>query len=116
MSEIIDEIAEVVGKTATMQLLQVFGGCRLYFGHKKSCDDLAAVVGDKAATALSDYFCGERIDLPLAREELVTWLAGQGKSVDEIARLLRIRSRWVASHIRAQKSRARAALFFDSRG
>lgn len=103
---IIDEIGAVIGTTAALRLLAIFGGTNLYIPEIMPADHpIARAVGFEAATKLSRTFAREQIDLPdgedfhyLQRVRRVAGLLRGGVSPRDIAMLIGVSARQVSRY------------------
>ena len=104
---VLDEIAEVAGRTAALKLALEWGGEDVHVpkpGHLERCLDhplveiLAAEPG--AAQAIAERFAGSRIYLPQARTACARYLARQGIPAGAIAARLHLSHRTVRRLIR----------------
>lgn len=68
---VLDELADLVGISATVALVKAFGGRELDIPKcpqgrgRKRYGELAAVVGDDIAKRLCEYYSGERVNIGL---------------------------------------------------
>ena len=104
---VLDEIAEVAGRTAALKLALEWGGEDVHIpkpAHLERRPDhplaiiLAAEPG--AACAIAERFAGSRIYLPQARADCARYLAGQGVPAGAIAARLHLAPRTVRRLIR----------------
>lgn len=66
-SALVDELAQVIGQPSLMKLCEAFGGTKLYVPARfTATHPIAATIGMKAATILSEHYYGTMIDLPKA--------------------------------------------------
>ena len=84
------EIAALVGRDAALKLALAAPGERVYIPKRdgRARALLIDAMGAAAAEAIIRHFAGETIYVPMARKELVPWLAAQGRSTREIAHTL----------------------------
>lgn len=87
-------IADIIGVDATLDLIDLFGGMRLYVPRKLKSDDALLALGSPVALELVRMFGPDRIDVPLlpftpkALTRLATVRARAGWSSAMIARSL----------------------------
>ena len=104
-TNIIDEIGYVIGVTATMRFLALFGGTKLYIPEVMHKDHpIALGIGLDAATKLSETFSREHIDVPegddfnrLQRVRRIAGLLRIGTSPRDVAMLVGISTRHVSN-------------------
>lgn len=92
------EIAEVIGATATLRLVDAYGGTVCYVPNAIDAKHrLAQAIGLAAAQGLVARYCGEKIEVPVlhvarTRKALIAQAEG---GVAEVARALGVTRRWV---------------------
>ncbi|PIW54612.1 MAG: hypothetical protein COW16_10515 [Sphingomonadales bacterium CG12_big_fil_rev_8_21_14_0_65_65_10] len=94
-SHVLDELAEVIGREAALELAWEFRGERLYIPKDKTREPrIAEAIGETAATKFCDVFWRTTITLPMtvALKHKVLQLVEQGEMTKrEIARFCHIR-------------------------
>lgn len=64
-TSLVDHIGHTIGTTATMRLIAIFGGARLYVPETMPADHpIARAIGHPAALKLAQVFGKERLDIP----------------------------------------------------
>lgn len=61
---VLQQVAEIAGLPAALQLARSAGGTRIYVP-KKPTPRFVSQIGDQAANALSELYGGENVDIPL---------------------------------------------------
>ena len=95
------EIAHLIGEVAARQLIERFGGRRVYVPNRPEHDDhMVRTVGLAAALKLADRFGGERLFVPHdalrgTRRAEVRELRRRGLSISAIAHRVRVTERYV---------------------
>lgn len=102
---LLDEIAGIVGDSATRSLVHVYPGTRLYVPTTPKLNPrhpIAALIGMDLARKLCERFGGELIELPtggalsvLARNVEIRRLYRNGRTIDDIARQYQLARRHV---------------------
>lgn len=103
---IIDEIGAVIGTTAALRLLAIFGGTKLYVPETMREDHpIALGIGLEAAKRLSAIFAREGLNLPdgedfhrLQRVRRVAGLLRAGTSERDIAMFVGVSARQVRNY------------------
>lgn len=98
---ILDEIAQVIGFNATLRMLAIFGGGRLYIPETIPADHIIArIIGPDPAGALAKHFAREQLEIPAAetfvllqRVRRVAGLLRAGIDPRDIASIIGISSR-----------------------
>ena len=109
-SSILEELVNLIGLDAAAQLVEIFGGTRLYIPQTPEEDDLlTSAVGREAALRLAGIYGGDRIEVPnpAPRRMRIVELRESGCSIDAIARKLgctRRRVFQVLAQVRAKRS------------
>jgi hypothetical protein len=109
-SSILNQLINEIGMDAAAQLVEIFGGTRLYIPHSPDEDDLlTASLGREAALKLARVYGGDRLEVPnpAPRRARIIELRETGCSVDAIARKLgctRRRVFQVLAEARAKRS------------
>lgn len=109
---IIDDIGAIIGVSATMRLMALFGGTKLYIPETIRADHpIAHGIGSTAAAQLSNHFAREHIDLPegeefmrLHRVRRVASLLRTGMSPRDVGMLVGVSTRQ-AGNYRAEAER-----------
>lgn len=97
----LDDLAEVIGFTATLHLLALFGGTRIYIPETLPADHfLVRALGQHVAQTLSDHYAREQLEIPhaesfalLQRTRHVAALIRSGLDTVAIATLVGISNR-----------------------
>ena len=94
---VLDEIADIAGRDAALDLAATFGGSTLHVPapgrvHRHA---LCHVLGDERARQVAERFQGEQVYIPQARRASVLRLRSQGLSRREIAKRLGVSDRTV---------------------
>lgn len=117
------EIAEAIGITAAMALVEHWGGTRLCVPHRIDGEhELARVLGREAALGLVTHYRGETLQVPRAaaamREALYRQIVreydGGEKTARQLAREHRVTERWIyylVSRARQRKPSPQTDLF-----
>ena len=83
------ELLGLIGETAFIQLVEAFGGCRLFVPAKLDEDhEIVRAVGMAAAKLLSSRYSPDVIRVPLGRDERARRYRAQGWPISQIARAL----------------------------
>lgn len=86
---LVPELLGLLGEPAFVAFVQSFGGRRLYVPGAIAADhEIAAVVGESAATRLSSRYAPSTIRVPLARMIRARHYRANGRSNGQIATLL----------------------------
>ncbi len=91
------ELSELIGPTATMLLIDHYGGQGCYVPKKPEGSILWAVVGEAAARTLARSHGGAEIEIPLEVGAHVRWLRARGDSLERIIRRVRRAKRTIRS-------------------
>lgn len=103
-SKIAQELTDIIGHDATLQLIHNHGGKRLYIPQSKTICAEACGLDKTKAGELSDNYARESIDIPLEIPEHTRWLSSKGWSVAKIARYLRRTKRTVRNILRKKSN------------
>lgn len=104
---IIDQIGEIIGATATLRMLALFGGTFLHVPETMSeAHVIARSIGLPAARKLSAHFAGEKLAVPrgeddftrLTRVRRVAGLLRAGTSPADIALLVGVHPRQIRNY------------------
>ncbi len=91
---VLADIARVAGRQAAIKIALAWGGEEIYLPrdiHRTAQGRaLAGLVGTAAARAITALLGGDSVYVPFARKALAAYLAGEGRSVAEIASRLSI--------------------------
>ena len=106
MSPVLEELTELLGYSATMQLCLRHGGRVLYFPCFRP---LVLDIPEETMHLLQERYQGDALTIPLAKRELAHWLVeDQNISITEAARVLRTSRasirRWLAQQKCTQPS------------
>lgn len=115
MSEL-QNLLELLGTEATLKIVEAYGGTRMAVRGNEAADcELRVLLGDAAYALLVQYFCGDVIDVPMARKWRFDIYAAMGMKRREIARKTGCTERAVYAHFnqRDEKSRQRVMDFGD---
>jgi hypothetical protein len=110
-SSILNELINEIGVDAAGQLVEIFGGTRLYIPHSPNEDDLlTASLGREAAFKLARVYGGDRLEVPnpTPRRARIIELRETGCSVDAIARKLGCTRRRVFQVLAAERAKRSA--------
>ncbi|WP_067734465.1 hypothetical protein [Novosphingobium naphthalenivorans] len=113
-SQILDDLAEVIGEEAAFALGWEYIGLRLYIPRDPASEPgLASAVGEELARKVCDTFHGTLIPFPhkAVIERRVLQLADQGKTRFDIARQLKMRERRVYEILQRERDRLQGDLF-----
>lgn len=117
-STVLDDVAEVIGRRAALDLALEFRGERLYVPKDPAREPLIAkTIGEELAAKFCAAFWRTHIAMPMgiALEHRVRELAAQGELTKrEIARLLRIREARVYAILQRQRDSRQGDLFETS--
>lgn len=110
-SRVIDDLAEVIGEDAAMELAWHFRGQRLYVPKDPANEpEIGGAIGDEKARHFCDVFGGTSVPVPFS--PVVRWkvlqLADEGLTKREIARQCCIREARVYSILAERKREAEA--------
>jgi Mor family transcriptional regulator len=113
ISETLKPIVNVIGRSATVSLVSVYGGTRLYFPKHENIGThhpVARVIGLPLAQALCKEFGGEAIELPKAmrittdqRDAEILRRKNGGEKVADIARDLGMTERGVRKRLQMMR-------------
>lgn len=95
---LLDEVAEAIGSDAAVALVAAIGGERTYVPRRFDAHSaVVAAIGQTLADQLSDAFHGNFLTFPqrLRRRFLVQRLSEEGRTVNEIVRIVGIHARSV---------------------
>lgn len=92
---ILHEIAEIAGLEAALTLALQSGGRRIRIPRHPRNSNLAKLVGVKEAELLSQKMCYMYFEIPQAKPSCTLWLRSQGKSIEDIAVILKTTRRSV---------------------
>ena len=101
LATLFGEISHLVGEVAARQLVERFGGRRVYVPRRpERGDHMVRTVGLTAALQLADRFGGERLFIPSdvlrgTRRAQVLALRRHGLSISAIAHRVRVTERYV---------------------
>jgi len=103
LSPLLQELEQVIGLKAVLSLVEAFGGTRTYIPHSADeTHDIVQKIGLEAASKLSGYCGGERLEIPLAskykklqRDHEIYRMKKSGTCVTEIAKQFGINRRKV---------------------
>lgn len=92
---VLDEIADIAGRDAALDLAAMFGGSTLHVPApgRVHLHAFARVLGDERARQVAERFQGEQVYIPQARRASAARLRSQGLSTREIARRLGVSRR-----------------------
>ena len=100
------EIADHIGRDAACAIALAYGGMSWRVPSRldsRAGHDLAACVGGDAARILITAFGGHVLDIPLARRQVVSWLARRNLTAAQIAERLHITERSARRYIRQNR-------------
>lgn len=103
---IIEDIGAIIGVSATMRLMALFGGTKLHIPKTIRADHpIAHVIGAAAAAQLATHFASEHIDLPegeefmrLHRVRRVASLLRTGMSPRDVGMLVGVSTRQAGNY------------------
>ncbi|WP_170563105.1 helix-turn-helix domain-containing protein [Ruegeria atlantica] len=101
---VLEEITDVAGREAALRIALTHGGddgwnVPARAGTRAGLE-LTMLIGDAAAEKVMYHFGGSAIAVPLARRHLVVWMAERGRTVSEIARIMRISRRTARRYLK----------------
>ena len=99
---VLDEIADIAGRDAALDLAAAFGGSTLHVpapGRVHS-HALAHVLGDQRARQVAERFQGDVVYVPKCRRAVARRMRSQGRSTRDIASVMGVSRRAVQQMLR----------------
>lgn len=113
-SVVFQEVASAIGAESARQLIEAFGGTRIFVPRQIGLDhEIAKAIGRDAAERMASLFHGATLTLPISsrRRRRVLELQAQGKTRQEIARQSGYHERQVYRILGEEKDARQGDLF-----